>query len=88
MCHYQFFKQVLWEMKARPGSPDWLVQETATLRKGLLALRQNLLLVTDPEHPGRLYPRFGLMGSSSYKELPDAGWRSALAQLHDDYFYK
>ncbi|WIA18222.1 hypothetical protein OEZ85_009694 [Tetradesmus obliquus] len=83
-----YSEKVLWEMKARPGSPEWLVQETQTLRKGLLALRQNLLLVTDPEHPGRLYPRFGLMGSASYKELSDAGWRSALAQLHDDYFYK
>jgi hypothetical protein len=31
---------------------------------------------------------FGLMGSSSFKELPDAGWRSALSQLHDDYFCK
>jgi len=33
-------------------------------------------------------PRFALMSSSSYKELPDAGWKAALAQLHDDYFYK
>jgi hypothetical protein len=32
--------------------------------------------------------RFALMSSSSYKELPDAGWKVALAQLHDDYFYK
>lgn len=32
--------------------------------------------------------RFALTSSSSYKDLPDAGWKAALAQLHDDYFYK
>lgn len=83
-----YSEKVLWELKARPGSPDWLVEEVAKTRKGLLTLRQNLLLVRDPENPERLYPRFGLMGTSSYKELADAGWKSALSQLHDDYFYK
>eukprot|EP00878_Enallax_costatus_P029222 GHUV01031667.1.p1 GENE.GHUV01031667.1~~GHUV01031667.1.p1 ORF type:complete len:243 (+),score=14.94 GHUV01031667.1:61-789(+) len=83
-----YSEKVLWELKERPGSPDWLVEEIAKTRKGLLTLRQNLILVRDPEDPQRLYPRFGLMGTSSYKELPDAGWRSALSQLHDDYFYK
>ncbi len=27
------------------------------------------------------------MGSSSYKEL-DGSWREALAQLHDDYYFR
>jgi hypothetical protein len=49
--------QVIWDMKARPDSPDWLVEETARIRKGLLTLRQNLVLVTDPENPEALYPR-------------------------------
>lgn len=44
-------------MKARPNSPDWLVEETAKIRKGLLTLRQNLVLVRDPENPEALYPR-------------------------------
>jgi 4-alpha-glucanotransferase len=48
---------VLWDMKARPNSPDWLVEETATIRKGLLTLRQNLVLLRDPENPEALYPR-------------------------------
>lgn len=43
--------QVLWDMTARPGSPDWLVQEVALTRKGLLQLRQNLLLVRHPDDP-------------------------------------
>lgn len=81
-------EKTLAQLKARPGSPDWLVEEVATIRKGLLTLRQNLLLVQDPDNPERLYPRFGLVGTSSYKELPDAGWKVALSQLHDDYFYK
>ena len=49
--------QVLWEMRARPNSPDWLVEETVKIRKGLLTLRQNLVLVRDPENPEALYPR-------------------------------
>jgi len=36
-------------MTARPGSPDWLVEEVALTRKGLLQLRQNLLLVRHPD---------------------------------------
>lgn len=51
--------QVLWDMKARPNSPDWLVEETAKIRKVLLTLRQNLVLVSDPEIPEALYPRCG-----------------------------
>lgn len=81
-------EKVLWDLKERPGSPDWLIEEITKTRKGLLTLRQNLILVRDPEDPQRFYPRFGLMGTSSYKELQDAGWKSALSHLHDDYFYK
>jgi len=44
-------------MQARPNSPDWLVEETATIRKGLLTLRQNLLLLRDPENPDVMHPR-------------------------------
>lgn len=50
--------QVLWDLKPRPNSPDWLVAETAQIRKGLLTLRQNLVLVRDPENPDALYPRW------------------------------
>lgn len=50
--------QVLWELKARPNSPDWLLEETAKIRKGLLTLRQNLLLLRDPENPDTLHPRY------------------------------
>lgn len=50
--------QVLWDLKPRPNSPDWLVAETVQIRKGLLTLRQNLVLVRDPENPDALYPRW------------------------------
>jgi hypothetical protein len=141
---------VLWDLKPRAGSPDWLVRETETIRRGLLSLRQNLILIRDPSNPEVMHPRcdaggrscrgyacsvspatlrlegmvnmprppgstqphatcthacmhacshthtcsrtrtrrFALSSCSSFKQLPDAGWRSALAQLHDDYFYK
>eukprot|EP00879_Flechtneria_rotunda_P016824 GHRR01017609.1.p1 GENE.GHRR01017609.1~~GHRR01017609.1.p1 ORF type:complete len:841 (+),score=284.87 GHRR01017609.1:629-3151(+) len=83
-----FSEKALWDLKARPNSPDWLLEEVAITRKGLLTLRQNLLIIRDPDNPERLYPRFALTSSTSYKELPDAGWKAALSQLHDDYFYR
>ena len=75
-------------MAPRAGSPDWLVEEVATLRSGLLTLRQNVLLLRDPERPDLLHPRFALTGTTSFKELPEPGWRAALAEMHDDYFYR
>jgi hypothetical protein len=60
--------QVLWDMKPRPNSPDWLVAETAQIRKGLLTLRQNLVLIRDPENPDALYPRW--VGSRSNRTEP------------------
>lgn len=34
----------------------------------------------------RFLQRFGLMSTSSFKEL-DLSWREELSRLHDDYFY-
>ena len=43
--------------QAREGSPQWLVDETDRIRRGLMTLRQNVVLVRDPEDKDAFYPR-------------------------------
>ncbi|GFR48695.1 hypothetical protein Agub_g10651, partial [Astrephomene gubernaculifera] len=71
----------------RPDSPPWLVAEVEATRAGLLALRQNVVLIADPEDPEAFHPRFNLMTTSSYAALPGP-WKAALRGLHDDYYYR
>ncbi|GBF89315.1 4-alpha-glucanotransferase [Raphidocelis subcapitata] len=75
------------EIAAREGSPDWLVAEVEATRRGLLALRQNVCLLRDEEDADAFYPRFNLMGSTSYRDL-DPSQRAVLAQLHEEYFFR
>jgi len=75
------------KITVRPDSPRWLLDETERVRTGLMRLRQNVVLVPDPESPGAYHPRFALMSTSSFKELPPQ-WRDALAWLHDDYLFQ
>lgn len=42
----------------RPDSPEWLKAEVASVRAGLLGLRQNVLLLADSEEPDSFYPRW------------------------------
>ncbi|KXZ50081.1 hypothetical protein GPECTOR_18g59 [Gonium pectorale] len=71
----------------RPDSPRWLVEEVEATRAGLTRLRQNVVLLADPEDPDAFHPRFNLMSTSSYAALP-APWRATLRHMHDDYFYR
>ncbi|KAG2427622.1 hypothetical protein HXX76_012273 [Chlamydomonas incerta] len=71
----------------RPDSPAWLAREVEETRAGLMRLRQNVVLLADPEDPEAFHPRFGLMSTSSYASLP-APWRATLRHMHDDYFYR
>lgn len=41
----------------RPDSPQWLADEVAETRAGLMKLRQNVVLVPDPEDPDAFHPR-------------------------------
>ena len=71
--------------KIRDGSPDWLVEETEAMRKGLLHLQHNVCLLRDPEDPDAFYPRIEMQKTSSFNELE--GWsKDALNWLYDDYF--
>ena len=46
----------LWTLRPRPGLPPELAEEVNVTRKGLIALRQNVVLLRDPEDPERFYP--------------------------------
>lgn len=71
--------------KIRDGSPDWLVEETEQMRKGLLHLQHNVCLLRDPEDPDAFYPRIEMQKTSSFDELE--GWsKDSLNWLYDDYF--
>ena len=72
--------------KVRPGSPDWLVDETQALRKGMLQLQHNVCLLRDSEDSDAFYPRIEMEKTNSFRELED--WaRDALSWLYEDYFY-
>lgn len=79
-------EKLISEIKVRDDSPAWLKAETAAIRKGLIRLRQNVVMLRDPEDPNRFYPRFQLKDSSSFKEL-ELSWRDTLQRLHDDYYF-
>ena len=40
----------------RAGSPDWLVTETGEIKRGLMALRQNVVLLRDERCQSSFYP--------------------------------
>jgi hypothetical protein len=49
--------QAISSISVRPDSPQWLLEEVAATRKGLMELCQNVVLLRDPDDPERLYPR-------------------------------
>lgn len=53
-----------------------------------MTLRQNVLLLRDPDDPAAsFYPRFNLMSSISARAL-EPHHRAALKHLHDEHFYR
>ena len=76
----------IWALQPRPGLPKELADEVNATRKGLMALRQNVVLLRDVEDPERFYPRINLTSTSSYRDL-DLQWREELSRLHDDYYH-
>jgi hypothetical protein len=47
--------------QVREDSPHWLIEETERIRRGLLRLRQNVVLLKDPEQRDAFYPRYECM---------------------------
>ncbi|EFJ42152.1 cytosolic 4-alpha-glucanotransferase [Volvox carteri f. nagariensis] len=56
----------------REDSPDWLVREVEETRAGLIKLRQNVVLLPDPEDPDAFHPRRqeDVWRSSALSKLP------------------
>lgn len=48
-------------LQVREDAPQWLQDETRRVREGLMALRQNVVLLQDEEDPDRFYPRWVLV---------------------------
>ncbi|KAI3431637.1 hypothetical protein D9Q98_004684 [Chlorella vulgaris] len=67
-------------------APDSPPEGAEDVRKGLLALRQNVVLLRDAEDPNAFYPRFHLNTTSSFKAL-EQRWQDELLQLHHDYYH-
>jgi 4-alpha-glucanotransferase len=65
---------------------DMAPEDVEAVRRGLLSLRQNVVLLRDPEDPNAFYPRFALSTTSSFKAL-EPHWKEELARLHNDYYY-
>lgn len=57
------------------------------VRKELVSLLNNVVLLTDVEEDGVYHPRFGLERTSSFAELPSEEWKSSLRQLYHNYFF-
>jgi len=57
------------------------------VRKELVKLLNNVVLLADVEEEGVYHPRFGLERTSSFAELPSEEWKGALRRLYHDYFF-
>ncbi|CAL5220743.1 g2802 [Coccomyxa viridis] len=71
-------------VQPKPGSPAWLVEEIEAVRRGLMDLLHNVVLLRCPDSDKEFTPRFNLMATTSYANL-DMHWKGHLKHLHDDY---
>lgn len=56
--------------RAGGAAPRWLRSEAEATRRALRSLLQNVLLLRDPRAPStRFYPRIGLSGTASFRDL-------------------
>mmetsp|Transcript_2035 Transcript_2035/g.6011 ORF Transcript_2035/g.6011 Transcript_2035/m.6011 type:complete len:951 (+) Transcript_2035:491-3343(+) len=68
------------------GSPPSVVEGVFALKKGLMELWKNVVLLQDEEDKGKFYPRFGYSSTRSWAEL-DQFTRDALSGLCEDFFH-
>ena len=43
-------------IEARPNSPEWLQEEVSRTRKGIMRLRQNVVLLRNGDEPDSFFP--------------------------------
>lgn len=75
-------------LAATPDMPESERKYGEFVTKQLFTLFNNVCLLQDVEDPDMFHPRFHLHDTSSYAELPDDQWKSALHRLHEDYMHK
>ena len=57
LCRQPFPSEVaIAAIEARPNSPQWLQEEVAKTKKGLMRLRQNVVLLRNSDEPDSFFP--------------------------------
>ncbi len=55
-CHLLGSEVAIAAIEARPNSPQWLQEEVAKTRRGLMRLRQNVVLLRNSDEPDSFFP--------------------------------
>eukprot|EP00898_Chlorokybus_atmophyticus_P004883 jgi/Chlat1/5396/Chrsp35S05221 len=84
---YSTEKKIVEATKVDESAPEFLRLELQVIRKGLMALRQNVALLRDPEDPHLFYPSIHMFRTSSWEELDDFN-KQALRRLYQSYFFE
>jgi len=79
--------QIVESLTPRRGSPKWLTEEMEEDLKGLLSLRQNVVLLKDPEDSRRFYPRIGMLNTSTFQEL-EPWQQDTLRRMYHEHFFE
>ena len=79
--------QIVESLTPRKGSPNWLMDEMEEDLRGLLSLRQNVVLLKDPEDSRRFYPRIGMVDTPSFQEL-EPWQQETLQRMYHQHFYE
>ncbi|KAM6570952.1 hypothetical protein CsatA_015032 [Cannabis sativa] len=72
--------------KLRSLSDKSLLENENKTRIDLFDLLRNVVLIRDPEDPGKFYPRFNLEDTSSFQDL-DEHSKNVLKKLYYDYYF-
>jgi len=82
---YATEKKILSKLKENEETPEGLMK-AEKLKKGLFDLLHEIVLIRDPEDPGKFYPRFNLEEMTSFRELDDHS-KSVLKEMYYDYYF-
>lgn len=78
-------KKIVSKLKTSAES-SLLLESEDKMRRNLIDLLQNIVLIRDPENPKDFYPRFNLEDTSSFQALDDHS-KNVLKRLYYDYYF-
>ncbi|PKA61776.1 4-alpha-glucanotransferase DPE2 [Apostasia shenzhenica] len=78
-------KKIITKLLSSPEKTLWEGKELE-IRRGLLDLIQNVVLIRDPEDQRKFYPRFNLEDTLSFQDLDDHS-KNVLKRLYYDYYF-